>query len=101
MLLNQHRLGRELPDPYCTIASAIRNGEADRNAPMYQQVDVPHEGDAILLRHKGFPIHVGYCIDATYMLHTEIDQGSLVERWNGIRWENRVMGVYRYAPDRI
>lgn len=97
VLLSEFRLQRHIPDPYCTIGSAIRGNVADANAQMYVQVHDPSEGDAILIRHKGFPIHVGYCIDHEWMLHTNPETGSVAERWTQSKWVNRVLGIYRYV----
>lgn len=97
VLLNRHRLSREVHDPQCTIFSAIRRSIARQSEALYREVSEPREGDAILLRHRGFPIHVGYCIDENHMLHSVPDRGSLVEPWTGIKWKSRVIGVYRYA----
>lgn len=97
MLVHKARLGVDLPDPYCTITAAIRNKEADQNAQFYVPVESPEEGDVILVRYKGFPIHVGYCIDRTWMLHTDPEMGAIIEKWCGIKWQNKVIGVYRYV----
>lgn len=96
LLLSKERMGCEPPDPYCTIHAAIRGGVAAQNAYLYREVSEPQEGDAILLRHKGFPIHVGYCIDKQWMLHADPELGVVAERWNGSKWKNRVIGVFRY-----
>lgn len=100
ILAHRERNSIEVPDPYCTVFSAVRRSPIRELSKVFDRVDVPREGDAILIRQKGFPIHVGYCINAAYMLHADFGGGSRVERWDGIKWKNRVIGVYRYAPDR-
>lgn len=100
ILLNKARLGVEIPDPHCSVSQAIRRDAAKQNRPLYDEVISPQEGDAILIRARGFPLHVGYCIDKTFMIHNEDNRASAVERWNGTKWQNRVLGVYRYAGRR-
>jgi len=70
---------------------------ADRHRSQYQEVTDPQEGDVILMRSQGHPIHVGYCIDQNLMLHSEEGAESTVEQWNGTKWKNRVVGVFRYV----
>lgn len=92
------RHGVDIPDPFVSVKSAMRSGHHPPElAAVYEKVEDAQEGDAILLRHKGFPIHVGYCIDRRLMLHTSGKVGSLVEPWSGYKWINRVLGIYRYA----
>lgn len=100
IMLSRERLNITIPDPYCTLPSAVRSGEDARNRWLYDEVTNPVEGDAILIRARGHPVHVGYCIDARLMLHSEDGAGSVVERWDGTKWKNRVMGLFRYAGPR-
>lgn len=97
ILLSRHRRNVEIPDPFCTMAQAVRRDEARRNRDLYEQVSSPIEGDAILMRASGHPIHVGYCVNHRFMLHSEDEAGSVVERWDGSKWKNRVEGVFRYV----
>ncbi len=98
ILLNQHRRNVVIPDPFCTVFRALRRGEVARNMGLYEKVDTPTEGDAILIRQKGHPIHIGYCVSETFMLHCDANVGySSVERWSGHRWVNRLEGVFRYV----
>ena len=96
LLLNKHRLGVSPPDPGCTIRQAMRGIVAMKQRRFYSPVTDPTEGDALLIRQQGFPVHVGYCINRTWMIHTTPKTGAIVERWNGLVWKNRVLGVYRY-----
>lgn len=97
ILLNRVRLGVIIPDPYCSVPDAVRNNIAGRMRGEYEQVSTPEEGDAILIRARGHPIHVAYCIDQKLMIHVEDGELVSVERWDSTRWQQRIIGVYRYV----
>ncbi len=97
ILLHKARFNRDIPDPSCSREEAIRQRVADAQRANYVEVSEPQEGDALLMRTNGHPIHVGYCIDQSLMLHSEGDAGSQIERWNSTRWKARLLGIYRYA----
>lgn len=94
--LNEVRQGVIIPDPRCTIPSAIRDDVYGKSLGEYSEVSHPEEGDAILIRSRGHPLHVGYYINPQYMIHCESGIGTTVDRWNGPVWKNRVIGIYRY-----
>lgn len=97
LLLHRVRFGRMIHDPACGTAEAISQRVAEAERERYEQVTGPvQEGDAILMRLSGHPIHVGYCVDETYMIHAFDEAGSQLERWNASKWANRVTGVYRH-----
>lgn len=97
--LNKSRLGVDIPDPYCTIRQAITGRVIKDQTPLYSKVNPSdaREGDAILIRQKGFPIHVGYCIDKKWMLHTRPKYGCTVEPWSGLQWVGKIWGIYRHV----
>lgn len=97
IMLHQERFGVALPDPYCTITAAIRRDIVRQTRALYDEVSSPREGDVLHLRVRGMPLHVGYVVDECTMLHSERDVGSVAEPWNGTKWRNRVIGIYRYA----
>ena len=53
-------------------------------------------GDVIVLRVRGQPMHVGMVIGDKQMLHIEHGINSVIEKYSGNRWANRISGVYRY-----
>lgn len=55
------------------------------------------EGDGVLLRAAGAPIHVGLVLAPGLMLHIEQDIDSCVERYDRAHWAPRVIGFYRHA----
>lgn len=56
------------------------------------------EGDVILLRIKGLPWHVGVVAGKNKMLHVERGAESVIEPYNGLKWNKRIIGFYRYLP---
>ncbi len=54
-------------------------------------------GDGVLLRMMGHPIHVAVVVARGWMLHIEDGIDACLERWDGPKWQKRVMGLYRYA----
>ena len=96
LALNSVRLGRPLPDPACDMAEALRRGVVDAQRVHYREVFRAEEGDALLFRSAGRPLHVGYALDDRDMLHTSDDTAaSLIERWRETRWLCRLVGIFR------
>lgn len=53
-------------------------------------------GDVIVLRVRGKPMHVGMVLGDRQMLHIELGINSVIERYIGARWAERISGFYRY-----
>lgn len=53
-------------------------------------------GDVALLRVRGQPMHVGVVVAPKWMLHIERGIDSMVERYDGVTWAKRLIGVYRH-----
>ena len=96
LAINAARLGRILPDPACDPAGALRRGEVEAQREHYREVTEAREGDALLFRSAGRPLHVGYALDDRDMLHISGDTiASTIERWRSTRWRCRLVGVFR------
>jgi cell wall-associated NlpC family hydrolase len=54
-------------------------------------------GDVVLLRLSGLPIHVGLVVARGWMLHVEAKVDSILERFDGLEWRRRVLGIYRHV----
>jgi len=98
LALQRARLGREIPDPRCTMDEAAACRSADKLRPLASRIarDRVLEGDALLFFVDGRALHVGYALDANDMIHAHRD-ASKIERWTGRRWINRLEGIYRFA----
>lgn len=62
----------------------------------WTEVTAPQEFDLILLRMRGVPMHVGIVTRAGHMLHCAHGVGVVHERFDSIRWANKVLGFFRY-----
>ncbi len=70
----------------------------DRESKKWQAVPPGGEacGDVIVLRVRGKPMHVGLVLGDQQMLHIECGINSVIERYTGPRWAERISGFYRY-----
>lgn len=55
-------------------------------------------GDVIVMRVRGAPMHVGLVLGDSQMLHIEFGIDSVIEKYDGARWKDRIHGFYRYQP---
>jgi cell wall-associated NlpC family hydrolase len=53
-------------------------------------------GDTVVLRVRGKPMHVGMVLGDRQMLHIEAGINSVIERYAGANWAERVFGFYSY-----
>jgi cell wall-associated NlpC family hydrolase len=74
----------------CLCGSVVKTGwlEVERG--------VEQAGDVVLLRLRGLPVHVGIIVARGWMLHVEAKVDSVVERFDGLEWRNRILGIYRH-----
>jgi cell wall-associated NlpC family hydrolase len=103
-LAYRERFARDLPDydgPFWEKGASADEIEAAAAAFSKAFVRVPEgeerEGDIVLARMAGAPIHVGLVIQRGFMLHIEQASDSCVERYDRTRWASRVEGIYRLA----
>lgn len=52
-------------------------------------------GDAVILRLRGQPMHIGIVIGDRQMLHIENKINSAIESYASPRWKDRVIAFYR------
>ena len=97
--LHLARRGVVIPDPACTMTEALQRGVVDELRPRFRRVEVAEEGDALLFMMAGRPLHLGYALDNTDMIHTldDAEHCSRIERWNGAGWRGKLEGIYRFA----
>lgn len=68
----------------------------DETHKHWQSKDAGIEFDAIILRMRGVPMHVGIVTKPGHMLHCALGIGTVHERYDGTRWKDKVLGFYRY-----
>lgn len=54
-------------------------------------------GDVLLIRQVGDECHVGLVVAPGLMLHVEAGIDAALERYDGLKWRPRVVGIYRWA----
>lgn len=63
---------------------------------MFEVVDVPTEGDLVLCTYRGQPLHIGFIVDENTMIHASPKNGVVIENFRGLKWQNKIIGYYRY-----
>lgn len=78
-------------DNHIHLENIIEEGKVD-----WKQVNTPKEGDLILLRVNGYPMHMGIVLGNNYFIHIMKGMNSVIEKYNGRTWEKRISGFFRY-----
>ena len=69
----------------------------EREVPIsWTKCKTPQIGDAVLMRLRGQPWHVGVVVSRDSMIHTERGLEAVIERFTGPNWKNNIIGFYRY-----
>lgn len=61
------------------------------------KVQDPQEFDVLLLRTGRYAFHVSLVIDSENMIHVEEGINSVIEKYTGPLWKQRIEGIYRYV----
>lgn len=101
-LVYEKERGIILPDYlecYDTTADAEKLGEVIQNErkQKWQDVESGIEFDAIILRMRNRPMHVGIVTKPGFMLHCAEGVGVAHENYTNMRWQNRVIGFSRWV----
>jgi probable lipoprotein NlpC len=64
-------------------------------------VDPPREFDAILMRLRGLPAHVGVVVFPNLMLHVKPGSHTCLQPYAGPQWNRRILGFYRHEMCQI
>lgn len=67
----------------------------------WEEVASPDVGDIVLLRHNGFPVHVGIFIGDGKFLHAFGGTHSVVDRLTSVHWRNRIVGYFKYKENAL
>ncbi len=74
---------------------AVRYASGFKRVP----VETAKLGDGLLLRIRGFPIHVGLVLTDQFMIHTTDTAGVCIERYTSTLWKNRIVACYRRGEE--
>lgn len=58
-------------------------------------------GDAIIMRYREYPMHIGLVLEPGVMIHTERGKEAVIERYDRLNWINKIVGFYRYDSSRL
>lgn len=97
-LIYRDELGIELPD-YNNIGTENLKATANEIATHFDgwvRVDEPKEYCAVLLKIASYPIHIGVCLNKSEMIHSLGGHNSAIERFNGLKWNKRIEGFYKW-----
>lgn len=53
--------------------------------------------DVAVFKIKGMPMHVGIVLSRKRFLHVSRGMDSVIDRYDSLRWRNRIEGFYRYG----
>ena len=69
-----------------------------RQMDLWRAVARGHEqpGDVVLMRLMNQPMHVGMVVARGWMVHIEQGIDACLERYDGAKWQRRVLGIYRF-----
>lgn len=75
------------------------SGLIAREAGLWRAIQRGEEkqGDVIVLRLQGHPLHVGLVLGDCQMLHVERGISCAIEKYTGPRWAERIYGIYRHS----
>ncbi len=75
-------------------------GHVKRVLPLFEAVSKPEDGDLVLVKVGGLPVHVGIVVAPGWMLHAEWGCDSLAEEiLSGKRPPGAIEGLYRWKGE--
>lgn len=100
----RERLGLEIPLHVSECTDPMDREEVDalirgEVVKRWVRVDAGREadGDVVLFRMGGLPVHIGLLIGDGRFLHVLPGREACVERLDSISWRSRLVGVYRWS----
>lgn len=62
---------------------------------LFFEPEYPMEGDILLFKQLGEPLHVGLAVDKTFMIHTQSSTGCVVENFKSSYWKHKHYSTHR------
>lgn len=103
--VQEHRFGRNLPiipNPE-DLLSIARHFRDHPERQRWELVEVPEEGDCVLMRQARYPVHVGVWLDVDggRVLHVVHDKGVVAQTRDSLAAHGwRIEGFYRFVGGR-
>lgn len=82
----------QTPETMLAISKLMRQEREN-----WTKVSIPQQFDVLLLRTGKHAFHVSMVIDVDRMIHIEEGIDSVIERYTGPLWKQRIEGIYRYV----
>lgn len=102
-LVLRQEFGIELPsydEEYATSQDKDAIARLLRREPTLRGKEIPladaRAGDVIVLRIEGQPWHMGLVVEPPRFLHIEKGLNACIDRWDSMRWQRRIVGVFRH-----
>lgn len=76
------------------VLSRVINAERESR---WVDVEFPQEFDAIILRIRNVPMHVGVVTRKNHMIHCSRGTGTVHERFDHMRWKDKIIGFSRWV----
>lgn len=70
--------------------------DALSHEPEFAEVQQPRRGDFVLMSLLNHPVHIGFMLGPSSMLHTQMGVGPAVADLASPKWARRVRGYYRH-----
>jgi probable lipoprotein NlpC len=86
---------------YDTINTHLNINQASSllvNTDLYKDCDVVDsvlEGDLLLFKVIGNPLHIGYAVSQSEMIHADPSTGTVIENFRSKKWQSRLYRIYR------
>jgi cell wall-associated NlpC family hydrolase len=107
MLVWREQFGRNLPEYEGPAFGETEDAKAIGSVALdfsrhFARIDAGNEteGDGILIRVKGYPLHAALVVAPGWMLHAEMHTDTCLSRYRDFSWERRIHGFYRYIDGR-
>jgi cell wall-associated NlpC family hydrolase len=70
----------------------------EKEAQQWKQIgaDEVRLADLVLLRFREYPLHIGMALEPGLMIHTERGKEAVIERYDQLKWINKIVGFYRH-----
>jgi len=106
-LIYREQLLENLPS-YATCYDTTRNGPRlatlieDNRADWFEvEAGSEQEFDAVLVRMRSRPIHIGFVVKPGLLIHAQEGVGVALEQYHNFKFEKRIIGFFRHSSMRF
>ena len=97
----KNELGITVPD-YLDFYATTQDREVlaeliKKEKQSWVSVSEPKEFDVVIVTMRGVPMHIGIVTKKGYMIHCAKGVDTSHERYDGVRWRNKIVGFERHS----